>query len=303
MYYVGIDIGGTFTKIALICKTGKILTKITFRTTSYPKKQLIKKIIASVKEILSKKKLNTRQVKGIGIGLPGLIDSKRGVVRYLVNIPGWRKVPLKRIFEKALKIRTFIDNDVNVMTLGELYYGAGKGAKNIICITLGTGVGGGIVINGRLYRGPDLVAGEIGHIPINEHGPKCNCGGNACIESYVGNRYLMKKLSREGRGKISFQLLDKQARKGKRRAVGFWRYVGEKLGIMLVGVVNFLNPEKIIIGGGIANAGRYLFNPLKKTIAKRAMRVQRKRVKIVKAKLGGNAGVIGAAVLVKEGRS
>ncbi len=303
MYYIGVDIGGTFTKIALISKTGKILTKINLRTASYPKKQLIKKIIASIKEILSKKKLSTNRVKGIGVGLPGLIDSKKGVVRYLVNIPGWKKVPLKRIFEKRLKIKTFIDNDVNAMTLGELYYGAGRGAKNIVCITLGTGVGGGIIINGELYRGRDLVAGEIGHIPINEHGPRCNCGGNACIESYVGNRYLMKKLSKEGRRSISLKLLNREAQKGRPHAVRFWRYIGEKLGIMLVGVVNFLNPEKIIIGGGIANAGKHLFNPLKKTVAKRAMKVQKKRVKIVKARLGGNAGVIGAAVLAKEGRS
>lgn len=298
MYYIGVDLGGTYTKIGLVDKKGKIIAKRTLKTMNYKRSSLIDKIVDSIDKLLIEKKLKRRNISGIGMGLPGLIDSRRGVVRYLVNIPGWRNVYLKRLLEARLNIKTYIDNDVNLMTLGELYYGAGKNAGNLICITLGTGVGGGIVIDGKLYRGTDLVAGEIGHIPINEKGPRCNCGGIACIESYIGNRYLIKKLKKKNK-KFTFELVDKAARMGDRFAIRFWKEVGTKLGIALTGVINFLNPEKIVIGGGIANAGRFLFDPLKETVKKRAMKIQGKSVKIVKAKLGGDAGIIGAAILVK----
>jgi len=313
-YYIGVDLGGSYTKIGLVNRFGKIIAKTVLTTNRYKRNQLIDEIVFSVKSFCLKKKIKTKDISGIGVGLPGLIDSRKGIVRYLVNIPGWKNVHMKRLLESKLKIKTFLDNDENVMTLGELHYGAGKNVKNLVCITLGTGVGGGIVINGKLYRGTDLVAGEIGHIPISESGPKCNCGGTGCIESYIGNRYLRKKLKRDlkkqkslvknlikkSNYRLSLKLVDKAAKMGDRFAIEFWKDVGIKLGIMLTGVINFINPERIIIGGGVANAGKFLFGPLGMTINKRAMKIQRKSVKIVKARLGEDAGVIGAAVLAKE---
>ena len=313
LYYIGVDVGGTFTKIALVSKAGRVVARRLLETNAHRKNKLINDIVNSITGLISNKDLKRKDIAGIGMGLPGLIDSKFGIVRYLVNIKGWRNVHLKKIVENRLKTKTFIDNDVNLMTLGELYHGAGRGARNLVCITLGTGVGGGIVINGGLYRGANLAAGEIGHIPINEEGPGCNCGGSACIESYIGNRYLMrelrkdlkrtksliKDLMRKKKAKLTFELVDKAARMGDRFAIQFWKDVGTKLGIALAGVINFLNPEKIVIGGGIANAGRFIFSPLKKTVRKRTMRIQQRTLKIVKAKLGEDAGVIGAAVLAR----
>ena len=313
MYYIGIDLGGTLAKVGIVNERGRVLAKTSLRTLAYRKKDLINEIIVSIIKLVSSRRIKRNEIGGIGVGLPGLIDSKRGIVRYLVNISGWKNVHFKKIFEQKLNIKTYIDNDVNVMTLGELYHGAGRGVKNMVCITLGTGVGGGIVINGKLYRGKDLVAGEIGHIPINEDGPKCNCGGTACIESYAGNRYLMNKLKNDLKKNPSvlkklyrvkhmsppLALVDKAARMGDKFSIRFWEEVGLKLGTMLTGVVNLLNPEKIVIGGGVANAVRFIMVPIKKTINKRAMKIQRKRVKIVRAGLGKDAGMIGAAVLAK----
>ena len=309
-YFIGIDLGGTYTKIALVGGSGKVIAKTTLKTFDYKRNELINAIIAAVKKIISAKHLRKRDISAIGMGLPGLIDSRKGIVRYLVNVPGWKDVTIKKIMETRLGIKTYIDNDVNAMTLGEFYYGAAKGAKNVVCLTLGTGIGGGIIIDGRLYRGTDLVAGEIGHIPINEEGPRCNCGGIACIEAYIGNRHLMRKLRNDIKKKpmgilkskdtrLTLEVIDKAAKKGNKLAIRFWKEVAARLGVMLTGVINFMNPEKIVIGGGVANAGKFLFDPLKATVKKRAMRIQSRSAKIVKANLGEDAGVIGAAVLAR----
>jgi glucokinase len=201
------------------------------------------------------------------------------------------------------------------MALGELTFGAGKGCKNIICLTLGTGVGGAIIINGQLYRGASLVAGEIGHIPINEKGSPCNCGNSGCVEAYAGREYFLKdarkslkkgarsivaKMANNRLSDITPELLVQAAAKGDFFAKRKWEEMGEHIGTALVGVVNFLNPELIIIGGGMAGAGRFIFDPIRKTLKKSAMRVQREAVKIKKAELGNDAGVIGAAELVKR---
>jgi glucokinase len=214
--------------------------------------------------------------------------------------------------EKKMLTPTFIDNDVNVMALAELKFGAAKGTRNAICLTLGTGVGGGIILEGSLYRGSDSAAGEIGHIPINVGGIKCPCGGWGCMERYVGNEYIVKKTRKEIQGgrnslinkltngdlsKITPQIISRAAKLQDRLAKEVWQEVGRNLGVALVGVVNFFNPEKIIIGGGISGAGRILFDELRKTIKKRAMPVQARTVKVLKSKLGKDAGIIGAAML------
>jgi glucokinase len=221
---------------------------------------------------------------------------------------------LKRLIEENVGIDTFVDNDVNLMTLGELHYGAGKDAKNMVCLTLGTGVGGGIVIDGKLYRGSTLTAGEIGHIPINEKGPKCSCGSAGCLERYVGNRHIitlaLRKLSGNkkslilalvngNRANITPEIISKAAKVDDRLAIEIWQEVGRHIGIALTGVVNFLNPEKIIIGGGVAAAGKVLFDSIRATVNERAMDVPKRGVKIVPAKLGNNAGLIGASILTK----
>jgi len=296
MYTIGIDLGATFVKMGLVDKYGRISFRRSILTQRNSKKDsLIGAIADNVKLII---KGSGKNVAGVGIGVPGPVDSEKGIVHYFPNIKGWDEVPLKAILKKKLGIRVELDNDVNAMTLGEFTFGAGKGSRNIVCVTLGTGVGGGIIINKRLYRGSSMVAGEIGHMPINEKGPLCNCGGIACLERYIGNRYILERAKKMFGNKITLEAVSDLASKGNKKAIGVWTGVARKLGVALAQVVNLLNPDMIVIGGGVSKAGSLILNPLKKEIKRRAMRGHARHVKIVLAKLGNDAGIIGASLLI-----
>jgi glucokinase len=221
-------------------------------------------------------------------------------VHFFPNIPGWREVNLKKILEKKLKIRVCVDNDVKAMTLAEHKLGAARGFKNCLCLTLGTGVGGGIIIENSLFRGADNAAGEIGHLPINEKGPRCNCGGIACLEAYIGNNRILERARKVFGRKVSLEELSALALKKNKKAITAWQEVGRQLGVALTALVNVLNLDAVIIGGGVANAGAILFNRVKETVASRSMSVQAGRVKILKARLGSDAGVIGTAIALEE---
>ena len=302
-FVLGIDIGGTNIRFGLINRQGHLISKTSLSTKSFirHKNKLITSLVLEIRKITEEKKLRKSQILGIGIGLPGLVNTPKGLVYLLTNIPGWKNVPLKKIIEKRLRIPTFIDNDVNLMALGEWRYGAGDGLKDIVCITLGTGIGGGLIINHRLYRGEGFSAGELGHIPINEKGPMCNCGGVACLERYIGNKTLLSKARRLFKKKdISLEDITSMASKGNKKALEFWNEVGVKLGVGLSGVVNLLNPQRIVIGGGVSGAHRFFFSSVRKTLKQRAMKIPAQMVEIVKAKLGNDAGIIGARVLVEN---
>lgn len=299
---VGIDLGGTNLKIALLDLKFRIRHKEVLDTKRFHKKEvLISAIVNSVDKILEDNNLSRKSLLGAGLGLPGPIDYEKGVVHFFPNIPGWKEVNLKSILERRLRLPVFVDNDAKLMSLAEHKLGAAKGYMNAVCITLGTGVGGGIIINGNLYRGSGNASGEIGHMPINEKGPRCNCGGHACLEAYVGNKRILKEARRMFRRDISLEELSCLARRQNRGAQTIWGKVAGRLAVALVGAVNLLNPDCIVIGGGVAKAGRILFDKVKKVISNQAMSVQARHVKVSKAKLGNNAGLIGAAILVKEG--
>lgn len=304
-FVLSIDIGGTKTKLGLVSLSGKVFYRTYISTRSYARsrERLITALVKSCAQLLQDNNLTKKDIYGLGIGLPGPINSARGIVHFLPNIPHWKNTPLKRIMQRKLKTPTFIDNDVNLITLAEWKFGAGKGAKNILGMTLGTGVGGGMIVDGRIYRGANFSAGEVGHIPLNEFGPRCNCGGIACLERYVGNNAIITLAKRIfGKKHITLEELSTRAiQKKDKKAIKLWQEVGRKIGIALAGVVNVFNPERIVIGGGVAKAGRYLFESIRETIDQRAMPTQRAAVKVVPAKLADDAGLIGAMLLVKEG--
>ncbi len=300
-YIIAIDLGGTNLKIALLDLSFKIRDKETLSTSNFSQKEsLLKAIVSSVNNIIVNNRLIKSDILGVGLGLPGPIDVERGVVHFFPNIPGWFRVNLKKILEKRLELAVFMDNDANLMALAEYKLGAAKGAKNAVCITLGTGVGGGIIMEGNLYRGSSSAAGEIGHLPLNEKGSECNCGGLACLESYIGSRRIMLEAKKIFKRNVSLEELSRLAKNNNRKAIKIWTAIGEKLGIALVGIVNVLNPDCIVIGGGVANAGSILFDKVEETILSRAMIVQARAVKVRKAKLGNDAGIMGAALFVKE---
>jgi len=300
-YILSVDLGATNIKLGLLDRNRIILKQILPTKDFSSREELLSGLSQNLSRLLAKRKVSKKDVLGVGIGAPGPIDSRKGIVHYFPNLKGWRNVPLKQIMQKKTGFPVFVDNDANLMCLAEARIGAARGRQNVVALTLGTGVGGGIVIEGKLYRGANLVAGEIGHIPLNETGPKCNCGGIACLERYIGNRYILKKAITVFGKDISLEKLTLLARQGNAQAKAVWQAAAMHLGICLSGIVNFLNPDAIVIGGGVANAGRLILDTVRKVIKTRAMSPQAKTVKILKAKLGNDAGILGAALLVKEG--
>ncbi len=253
--------------------------------------------------MIAEVKLVKSHIAGIGIGLPGLIDPPRGIVRFLPNIPGWRNVSLAKQLSSKVGLPVFIDNDVKVITLAEATFGAGQGVDHLVCLTLGTGVGAGLILNNHLYRGAANAAGELGHMPLNENGPKCNCGGFACFECYVGNKSLLDLAVKiTGQKEVTLETMYDRAKKGDKKALMFWKQAGTHIGNGLVGIVNLLNPNLIIIGGGVSHNERFLFPIIRTVLRERCMSLQGAMVKIKRAHFKDDAGLIGAYVLVTDAK-
>ena len=300
-YIISIDLGATNLKVALLDSNYKIIRRNFYSTQSLKSpSNLINKICLSVRHLLSDRKIKKTAVLGVGIGVPGPVDYSSGKVHFFPNIPGWIEVSLKSILQRRLELPVFVDNDANLMSLAEARRGAAKKSKNAVCLTLGTGVGSGIIINGSLFRGSSFAAGEIGHMPLNEDGPRCACGGRACLERYIGNKEILRAAKKIFNRNITLEELSTLAKKGNRKARDLWYNVGIKLGLALTSLVNVLNPDCIVIGGGVSAAGDFLFKGVTDTIKKRAMPVQAGSVEVLKAKMGSDAGLIGAGILLKE---
>ncbi|UCG34808.1 MAG: ROK family protein [Candidatus Omnitrophota bacterium] len=294
--FLGIDWGGTYIKAAVLDSKGKIYNKKVFASEELREKKVfirtLKNFVASVQKF---------KLKGIGIGAPGIINIRRGFIYYLPNIPGWKNFPLKTILEKELKLPVFIDNDANVFALAEARLGAAKDVERAIFLTLGTGLGGAVIFNGRILEG-EVSASEVGHVPLSIDGKLCGCGAKGCIETFVGNRYLLERYThlKSNKGKASeVKEIFERAQAGEPEALIVWKEFSVALGKFLAGMINIFNPQKIVFGGGVSKAFS-IFKPLVwQVIKKQAMWPQAKGVKLVRAKLK-NAGVIGAALLAKE---
>ena len=310
---IGIDVGGTNVKIALVDDKGSILYSNSVPTRAeMGYEYTVNNIKQAIRDLMSETKVTG--IEGIGFDFPGQIDYKNGIVRLAPNIPGWVNIPIAKIIEDEFKIPTRIDNDVHCAALGELNFGAGKGCENFICMTVGTGIGSGIVINGKLVRGASNAAGELGHIKLQMHeGPLCGCGDHGCLEAFasgpsivaMAEEYILGGKSTKFRelasgGEITPFIVAEAAKQGDPVARRIFARIGEYIGFGLSSVVNLLNPEKIIIGGGVADAGDILLDPIKETIKKRAMVVAGSAFEIVPAKLGNTAGVIGASLLIES---
>ncbi|MDD3095621.1 MAG: ROK family protein [Candidatus Neomarinimicrobiota bacterium] len=311
-YYVGIDFGGTGIKIGIIDENGKILIKDSFDTDPSKRGEDIARHIAECTEkVMSDSGLPREAIQGVGIGSPGLLNPETGQLKVVVNVPNMNDVFITRILSDILGKPAFLDNDVNAMSLGEFYYGAGKGLKHVIALTLGTGVGGGIILNGELYRGASFTAGELGHMSIARDGKSCPCGNSGCLERYVGRDGIIERfmIARNkgldtniekylDKGKITPKAIAMAAEAGDKLSIKVLEETGEILGAALATLVNALNPQAIIIGGGIANAGEFILGPARKTMLRLAYAIPAKVVKVLKAELGNDAGLVGSASLV-----
>lgn len=312
---IGIDVGGTNVKIALVDKSGKIIysnSVPTYAKMGY--EYTVNNIKQAIKDLIKETNTTAKDIDGIGFDFPGQVDYKTGVVKLAPNIPGWVNVPIAQMIEEEFHIPTRIDNDVRCAALGEMKFGAGQGCENFVCITVGTGIGSGLVVNGQLVRGASNAAGEIGHIKLQmKDGLICGCGDTGCLEAYAsgpsivamaqdyikgGKSTKFREMAAAEGGEITPYMVAKAAEAGDPVAKRIFAIVGEYIGIGLTSVINLLNPEKVIIGGGVAEAGDLLLDPIRKTIKERAMVVAGSAVEIVPAQLGNSAGVIGASMLI-----
>lgn len=311
---IGIDVGGTNVKLALVDVKGNIIYSNTIPTRAdMGYEYTVNNIKQAIYELLKETNSTPDKIEGIGFGFPGQVDYKQGIVRLAPNIPGWVDVPIARLIEAEFKIPTRVDNDVRCAALGELNFGAGIGCENLICITVGTGIGSGLIVNGKIVRGASNAAGEIGHIKLQTHdGPLCGCGDTGCMEAFASGPAIIAMAEDYIKGgkstkfremadpDITPYIVSEAAKAGDPVAKRIFTIMGEYIGIGLASVVNLLNPEKIIIGGGVADAGDLLMEPLTRTLKDRAMKIAGSAVQVVPAQLGNTAGVIGASLLIES---
>lgn len=310
-YAVGVDLGGTNIKIGIVSERGKLVKSLSIKTEAElgPKK-VVSNILSGIKQILSKNKL---KIQGIGIGCPGVVSIKKGIVENAPNLPGWKNIKLGSIVKKEFGYDVHVENDANAAAIGELIFGAGKKFSSFIMVTLGTGVGGGIVFNNKIFRGEFGAAGEIGHISIDVNGPKCNCGSTGCIEAYAGNQYLKETVRKElpanpkskiwdlingDLKKVSPRLVQHASERGDEYATLVIERMGKQLGAALASLSNLLDISTFIIGGGVAGFGKPLFDSTRVTISSRVLSPLRSRVLVIPAKLKNEAGIKGASSLV-----
>jgi glucokinase len=300
---IGIDFGGTTIKSGLV-RGGAIVARgpvIDTQTCGGPD-QIIDALVGVVEA------LSSGSPVAVGVGLPGTVDAEAGMVNELTNVAGWRSIPLRALLEKRTGLVATVENDANAMAYGEWRYGAAQNGRYVVCVTLGTGVGGGLILDGRLYRGAQMGAGEIGHMSIDHRGVRGHYGNLGALEKYVGNHQIAERaqaLYAQAGHTHSIEectpaQLSANAASGDTVALGLWETVGEEIGSALCSVIWLLNPDTIVIGGGVARAGALLFDPIQRTIQQQTGFVFHDRLRVVAATLGNDAGIIGNASLALE---
>ena len=312
-WIAGIDLGGTTTKIAFITNSGDIVHKWEIPTDNSNEGQNITSNIAkAIDEKLSQIGETKEKLMGIGMGAPGPVDYETGIILNVVNL-GWKdNYPLKDSLEEATSLPAAVENDANCAALGEMWSGAGNGAKDLVCVTLGTGVGGGVIANGNIIQGINGAAGEIGHITvIPSGGAPCNCGKTGCLETVASATGIVRLAEEAVKNSSSSSKLGElpritakdvfdAARDNDQLAQKVLNEVSFHLGLALANIGNTLNPDKIVLGGGVSKAGDILLDSVKENFEKFAFPAVRNSTEIDIATLGNDAGVLGAAWLIKN---
>lgn len=307
---IGIDLGGTAIKCGVVDSEGRMLGRDARACpASEGVEAVVDEIVAGVESALAAAGKTLGDVSAAGAGAPGPMDWRTGVVFAPPNLAGWKDVPLGALLRERLGVPCFVDNDANLACYGEFKSGAGRGVETMCLLTLGTGVGGGIVVFGRLLRGIDGTAAEIGHLKVARDGRACGCGGSGCLEAYGSVSAMLRTVqegidagretSLSGR-ELTGEIVSEAAENGDVFAREVLEDTGRWLGLAVASLVNLLNPERVVLTGGMANAGDLLFDPIRRTVDEEAFEVPARRVRIVPGELGGNAGVLGAAAIALD---
>lgn len=313
---VGVDLGGTKIYTALADSRGRLAAEVRVPTGAREGPEaVIGRIAETVRRVMREAGVGPGAVAALGIGSPGPLDQAAGVVYNSPNLRGWINVPLRDRLREATGISVFLDNDANLAALGEFYFGAGRGSGNLLYVTVSTGIGAGIIIDGRIYRGAGGGAGEAGHMVISPGGPLCGCGRKGCLESLASGTAMAVRaaeLVSAGRGKailreagddpaaLTAASVARAAGAGDPEAAGIISEAGAYLGMGLANLINVLNPDRLVMGGGALEAGSLFWDSMAGELAARALGPALGDVTVVKSVLGGKSGLMGAVALALE---
>lgn len=313
---IGIDLGGTNIKAAIFNNEFMTLTEKSIPTEAAKgPNHVMDRIIETIFEMIQITKLSLSDISCMGMGIPGLLDPYEGISIFSPNFPDWENIHVVNKMKAIFNFPTFIDNDVRMNLYGEWRYGSGIGYQNLMLITLGTGLGSGIINEGKVVYGKTSSAGEIGHMNMYREGRPCKCGSSGCLGRYVsavgmvntlierlneGQTSVIQEWVGQDPSKMTAKMISEAYDLGDQLAIEVMHDTGRLLGFGLSNVINLLNPEMIIVGGGMSAAGDRLLNIVRETTAKHALKLSSQACKIQEARLGGRAGMIGAAIYAHE---
>ncbi|WP_246187924.1 ROK family protein [Paenibacillus tengchongensis] len=311
MYIIGIDLGGTNIKAGLYTEAYSPVAELSIPTEAAEgPEHVLARIRQAVGLLLEQSGAGVQEIRCMGLGIPGLLDPDTGMSHFSPNFPGWEEVQVVHEMNRHYPFPAYIDNDVRVNLYGEWQFGAGRGADNLVLLTLGTGLGSGIIHNGKVLYGTTFSAGEIGHMNMYHSGRPCRCGSSGCLGRYVsavgmtvtfkeklaaGRESIIKEWTRGDEQAITAKLISEAYDAGDALAVEVMEETGTLLGFGLANVINLLNPQLIVIGGGMAAAGERLLRSVRETVNGHALKLSGGACRIVQAELGGRAGTVGAA--------
>jgi glucokinase len=311
-WIIGVDIGGTNLVVGAVSEDGRTVRGLLTEPTGVPDgpEAVIQRIVAMARAVMASTRREDpdAEFRGVGIGSPGPLNRETGVVIFTPNLR-WRNMPIRGRIGNALGLPASLDNDANCALLGEHWVGAAQGARSAVCLTIGTGIGGGIIVDGQLVHGASDVAGEIGHITIEINGRRCGCGNDGCLEAYASGPAIARRAVEaievgaesaivdrvEGRlDRVTAQTVFEAVAAGDALAEEVVRDTARYLGVGIANLLNVLNPEVVVVCGGVTRAGDHLFLPLRREVARRAFRPAVEACRIVSGALPGTAGVVGA---------
>ena len=316
---VAVDLGGTKIAAGLVSRSGDISHRERALTLAVEgPAPVMERLFAVIEAVLNQAKLKPADTAGICAAAASPIDMNTGMVTNAPNLPGWEAIPLRKIIKEKYGVDAFLINDAKAAALGEHEFGAGKGINNLICITLGTGIGGGIITGGGLYLGQSGAAGEVGHMTVDVNGPKCVCGNVGCWELFAsgtamegeaarrlagGEKSSLRTLFEAGGHQVKAEQIAEAARQSDRLALSVIEWSANHIGTGLVNLANIFNPELIVVGGGLIKIGALLLEPAFKAVKQRTFPVISRAVRVVPSKIGDDAAILGAAAFAfNEGK-
>ena len=313
---LGIDLGGTKILTAVVNDQGKILSRDHSVTPAKKGTEAVfQSILESAGRALNQAGIPAAGLSAIGIGAPGISNPETGILFTSPNLPGWHDVPIRDIIERELSTKAFLINDANAAAVGELHFGTGRGTRNFIYVTVSTGIGGGIIIDGKIYLGSNGMAGELGHMVIDDEGPTCNCGNRGCWETLASGTALAREAKlriKEGAKtsilelaggdveKVNAEAIHQAALAGDNLATELIAQTAYYLGVGLANLINIFNPEVIVIGGGLSNIGDMLLKPAIEEAGQKAFKQAYQAVRFTRAELGRDSGALGAAAFALD---